>query len=556
MSCEAAVVICTILALSSIQQPVFAANSFGIPLSTMAGDQTEDLICGSIGNANPGSVIVAWHDTRPSGPPAGTCYAQRLNAAGVPQWTPDGVALTTIGDAGVPVIVSDGVGGAIVAYGGDATSLRIQRVNSLGIPQWSMDGVQLTTSTGALQLAICADIGGTGGAFVAWRQLNGASGTDDIFGQRVNSSGNTQWGLAGLGLATSNIANDRLPALASDHAGGIFLVWNIGSGERIQRYSGNGSAVWSQEALSAAANADPAVVAEDGSGGVVVSWSGGGMGGGASAQRVNSTGGRLWPAPSTGLSLSASGRATSILSDGAGGATVTWQDSRGTNNNIYPQQISSTGVIQWNTNGNAVCVATNDQDLPKIVTDGSGGSIITWYDFRTAGPTNDDVYAQRMNGAGLQQWTADGNAVCTAPSFQENPTIVSDGTGGAWVAWQDFRNMSNWDLYASHVNGGGSVVSVGTPPPALAEARAWPNPFTDQVRMSFALARAANVRMRVLDLHGRVVADLGAAAFEAGAHEIGWDGRRSDGRRAPEGLYYLRVDGSGISLSRAVVELN
>src|SRR5204862_5585372 len=103
----------------------------------------------------------------------------------------------------------------------------------------------------------CADIGGTGGAFVAWRQLNGAGGTDDIFGQRVNSSGNTQWGLTGLGLATSTMANDRLPALASDNSGGIFVVWNIGAGERIQRYSGNGSSVWSQEQLSSAANADP-----------------------------------------------------------------------------------------------------------------------------------------------------------------------------------------------------------------------------------------------------------------------------------------------------------
>ena len=139
---------------------------------------------------------------------------------------------------------------------------------------------------------------------------------------------------------------------------------------------------------------------------------------------------------------------------------------------------------------------------------------------------------------------------------QESPTIASDGAGGAWIAWQDFRNTSNWDLYASRVNGSGSVVSVGTPPPALAEARVWPNPFSDRVRMSFALSRPATVRMRVLDLHGRVVADLGTAAFEAGAHEIGWDGRRSDGRRAAEGLYYLRVEGSGVSLSRAVVELN
>src|SRR5436189_4421475 len=96
---RAAVVICTVLTVHSIQKPAFAANSFGIPLSTVGGDQANPVACSD----GAGGVIVAWHDTRPSGPSSGTCYVQRLNAAGVPQWTLDGVALTTIGDAGVPV---------------------------------------------------------------------------------------------------------------------------------------------------------------------------------------------------------------------------------------------------------------------------------------------------------------------------------------------------------------------------------------------------------------------------------------------------------------------
>jgi hypothetical protein len=546
-------VICAVLSISSTRNSAFAADASGIPISIFPGDQINPVSCSD----GAGGVIIAWHDQRPTGPVAGTCYAQRLDAAGVPQWTTGGVALTTIGDGGLPVIAADGSGGAFVAYGGASTPARIQRINSFGALQWTMDGVQLTTTTTNLQLAMCADIGGSGGAFVAWRQLNGASGTDDIYGQRVNSSGSTQWGLSGLGLATSNTDNERLPGLVSDYTGGIFVVWNSGSGERIQRYNSNGNAVWSLEALSAASNADPPTIVADGTGGALIGWSGGGMGGGALTQRVSPTGVQKWGVSSSGLSLSANGRDLSILPDGLGGATITWQDFRsGTNNNLYAQKVSDTGAVQWNMNGNAVCLATMDQDLPKIATDGAGGSIIAWYDYRTAGPSNNDIYAQRLNGSGVAQWTTDGNAICTAPSFQENPTIVADGAGGVWIAWQDFRNMSNWDVFASHVGGGGTVVGVGPPLPAIAEARAWPNPFVDRVRMSFALEKAASVRMRVFDLHGGVVAELGTAALEAGAHEIAWDGRRGDGRRAAEGLYFLRVDGSGISLSRAVVALN
>ena len=539
-----AVVICAVLALCSIQRSAFAANTFGIPLSTVAGDQTIPVACSD----GAGGVIVAWHDQRPTGPAAGTVYAQHLNAAGVPQWTADGVQVTTIGDLGPPVIVADGSGGAFIAFGGDGTPPRVQRLSPSGTPQWTADGVQFTNST-ARDLAICADVGGSGGAIMAWRFSN-LSG-DDIYGQRVNSSGTTQWGTSGTPIAMNSTMNERFPALISDNAGGAFFTWNS-TGIRIQRYNSNGNSVWSQEPLSTSSNAEPASLDKDGSGGVVVSWSGGGS---VFAQRVDATGGRLWPTPGAGVLLG-TGRSTSILSDGAGGATVTWLTTTMMNDNIFAQRLNSIGTTLWNANGNSVCSASNNQLAPKIVTDGAGGSIITWYDLRSGGPSNDDIFAQRMDGGGLPQWTFDGNVVCDAVNFQESPTIVSDGAGGAWIAWQDFRNAANWDIYASRVSGSGSVVSVGTPRPALAEARAWPNPFVDRVQMSFALAKSATVHMRVFDLHGRAVADLGTAALEAGAHEIGWDGRRSDGRRAAEGLYFLRVDGPGIALSRAVVALN
>src|SRR5204862_7309699 len=127
------------------------------------------------------------------------------------------------------------------------------------------------------------------------------------------------------GIATSSMTNERQPGVAPDGAGGAFFVWNNGSGIRIQRYNSMGGSLWSQEPLSSAANTDPASIAADGAGGVVVSLATGGSGGGAFAQRVDSAGGRVWGMPGTGVSLGLNGRATSIRSDGAGGAIVTWQ---------------------------------------------------------------------------------------------------------------------------------------------------------------------------------------------------------------------------------------
>ena len=121
-----------------------------------------------------------------------------------------------------------------------------------------------------------------------------------------------------------------------------------------------------------------------------------------------------------------------IVSDGAGGAIVTWQDYRsGTTSDIYAQRVNAAGVPQWTANGVALCTAAGVQQSPTIVSDGAGGAIVTWQDLR--GGTTYDIYAQRVNAAGVPLWTADGVAQCTAGNDQLVPMIASDGAGGAIV---------------------------------------------------------------------------------------------------------------------------
>ena len=74
-----------------------------------------------------------------------------------------------------------------------------------------------------------------------------------------------------------------------------------------------------------------------------------------------------------------------------------------------------------------VSTATGDQYSPTGVSDGAGGAIVTWYDFR--GGSNYDIYAQHVLASGAVDgaWPANGRALCTAANVQYIPTIVSDG---------------------------------------------------------------------------------------------------------------------------------
>jgi hypothetical protein len=131
--------------------------------------------------------------------------------------------------------------------------------------------------------------------------------------------------------------------------------------------------------------------------------------------------------------------------------------------------VNASGAVQWTVDGVAICTATGDQVYSTITSDGAGGAIITWEDGRGY---DDDIYAQRVNASGAVQWTADGVAICTAHGeaggggpfsstySQYAPQIISDGTGGAIIAWSAMWQIFDYfrfDIYGQRVDASGAV---------------------------------------------------------------------------------------------------
>ena len=54
------------------------------------------------------------------------------------------------------------------------------------------------------------------------------------------------------------------------------------------------------------------------------------------------------------------------------------------------------------------------------------------------------------------KWEADGVTICTTPGTWEWPKVVSDGAGGAIIAWDDFRG-GYFGVYAQRVDADGVV---------------------------------------------------------------------------------------------------
>ncbi len=199
----------------------------------------------------------------------------------------------------------------------------------------------------------------------------------------------------------------------------------------------------------------PRIVA-DGAGGVIATWydQRNAFGFDIYAQRVSAAGVPLWTADGVALCTAASVQEhPRIVADGAGGAIVAWTDYRGGNSVIYAQRVSATGVPLWTPDGVPLCSGPDYRESPVIVADGAGGAIVAWHDYRDF--ISFDISAQRVSAAGVPQWTANGVALCTAAGDQNYPSMVADGAGGAIVAWMDGRGGSGYDIYAQRVDAAG-----------------------------------------------------------------------------------------------------
>ena len=73
----------------------------------------------------------------------------------------------------------------------------------------------------------------------------------------------------------------------------------------------------------------------------------------------------------------------------------------------------------WELNGVLLCRDTADEGFQRVVSDGAGGAIVAWADGRSPAPYN--IYAQRIDRYGRPQWSPGGVLVCQADGQQYFP---------------------------------------------------------------------------------------------------------------------------------------
>ncbi|HGJ65619.1 TPA: hypothetical protein ENS27_09540 [bacterium] len=258
------------------------------------------------------------------------------------------------------------------------------------------------------------------------------------------------------------------PRITTDGAGGAIIVWQDMSSSSsdiyAQRIDARGQVRWTKDGVAVCiekGNQWHPNIVSDGEGGAIIAWWDGKISYTETdiyAQRINADGKILWKAGGIPIcKASGAQQEHDMIADGAGGAIIVWHDYRNANiaRDVYAQRVNAKGKTLWTNDGVAVSKVKNDQVYPNLVSDGAGGAIIAWHDGRD---DSGDVYAQHLDAKGNALWEKDGIPICKMFGSQLYPAIAQDGFGGAIITWMDDRNGGNWDVYAQRVDAKGKIL--------------------------------------------------------------------------------------------------
>ena len=227
-------------------------------------------------NSGEGEAIIGWSDSR-DGPYYGwqSLRVQKLGAGKT--WTSEGVRVSLpnnvieqiIGDFD---IVSDGSGG-VICFWSDPRSgdndIFAQRVDSSGDIVWTEGGAALCDADGD-QSYPQAVSDGSGGAVVVWWDRRDDS---QIYAQRIDSDGNCAWTENGVEVGSSG---GKSPRIVKTQEGNYIIFW-LADAIMAQKIDPDGTKQWQEEgALVYQEGVEDDYKVMYDANGVIVVWSRGG----------------------------------------------------------------------------------------------------------------------------------------------------------------------------------------------------------------------------------------------------------------------------------------
>ncbi|WP_218964184.1 hypothetical protein, partial [Nostoc linckia] len=396
-----------------------------------------------------GDFVIAWTTYGQDGSGFGI-YAQRYNSAGIPQGNEFQINTSTTGDQINPTVAIDSTGDFIISWQSQDESgngIYAQRYNSAGVAQGGEFKVNSSSNGEQINPTVAMDADGD--FVISWQSKDQDGSGYGIYAQRYNSAGVAQGGE--FKVNTYTIDHQSNPTVAMDADGDFVISWqsyyqdNSYYGIYAQRYNSAGVAQGGEFKVNTYTLKDQrnSTVAMDGVGNFIISWSSLGQDGasyGIYAQRYNSAGvAQGGEFKVNTYTTSSQDNPTVAINASTGDFIISWQSlgQDGSNDGIYAQRYNSAGVAQ----GNEFQVNTytqSYQNSPTVAMASNGEFVISWQSLDQDGSVN-GIYAQLYNSNNAPPQITLGSA--SALTYIENATTAIDS--GLTVSDTDSTNLAS-----------------------------------------------------------------------------------------------------------------
>jgi len=161
----------------------------------------------------------------------------------------------------------------------------------------------------------------------------------------------------------------------------------------------------------------------------------------------------------------------------------------------------------------------------------------------------------RLNGGAWLPGTADdGTFDSPEEDFTLDITVTENGTYTLGVRAENNVGNATDPVFVDQFE-----VDTATDTPDMPVAfrldAAVPNPFNPSTSIQYHLPYATEAALAVLDLSGRTVKVLASGHQQAGSHNTIWDGTDRDGQLMASGIYFYRLEASGLTQTRKMTLL-
>ncbi|GAB4377290.1 MAG: hypothetical protein Kow0042_24770 [Calditrichia bacterium] len=101
------------------------------------------------------------------------------------------------------------------------------------------------------------------------------------------------------------------------------------------------------------------------------------------------------------------------------------------------------------------------------------------------------------------------------------------------------------------------VTNIGDPPAQITKdfrlEQNYPNPFNPSTLIKYRIARRGDYELAVFNLVGQKIRTLINTHVLEGEHQVTWDGRNDEGIQVPSGIYFYRLKGKDLNLTRKMM---